>query len=83
VEEQLLGALGDWLLVIRERFRRRADPTQAIGSAADRLAARLARLEARIDETFARAGEGVLSAGRDLAVIGFDISPKPSAIGRR
>ena len=67
-----MGALRDWLLIIRERFRRRADPTQAIGSAADRLAPRLAKLVARIDVTFARAGEGVLRAGRDLAVIGFD-----------
>jgi hypothetical protein len=61
VEKQLLDALGDWLLVIQERFRRRADPTQSIAPVAGRLAARLARLEARIDETFAQAGEGVLS----------------------
>ena len=62
VEEHLLDDLREWSQVIEERFRRRADPTQAMGSVADRLAARLARMEARIDETLAQAGQGVLSS---------------------
>jgi hypothetical protein len=62
VEKQLLDDLREWSQVIEERFRRRADPTQAMGSVADRLAARLAKMETRLDETFAEASEGVLSS---------------------
>jgi hypothetical protein len=57
----LLDDLRGWSQVIEERFRRRADPTEAMTPVADRLAARLVRMEARIGETFAMVGEGVLS----------------------
>ncbi len=62
VEDQLRDEKQEWLQLIEEWFRRRADDPEAAMDVDDDLPARLAGLEPRIEEAFASVEKGAFSA---------------------